>query len=106
MTQDFLIVLILGVYFISCSEKRTTLVPSPANSVAISLDIPDTSVSKDELFYDTKKSRWTLNDQLYSGYAVSFYQDSTLREKFGILKGRKQNRAIHFYPDGRYKVLS
>lgn len=107
MIQNFLIILILGVFLISCSEKRTSTIPPPINSVNTFLeDVPDKIIDKSKLFYDTKKSLWTLNDQVYSGYVVSFYPDSTtLKERFGILKGRKQNQAIHWYPDGHYKYI-
>lgn len=106
MNQYFLIVLILGVCLISCAEKRTSIISSPTNSADILLAIPDTTVDKSKLYYDTKRSLWTLNDQLYSGYTVSFYPDNTLKEKFGILKGRKQNRAIYWYSDGHYKRVA
>lgn len=106
MNQFFLKVLVVGVYLLSCSEKRTSTIPSTTNSIDLILAVPDTTVNKSELFYDTKKSRWTLNDQLYSGYAVSFYSEGSLKEKFGILKGRKQNQAIHWHSNGHYKHVA
>lgn len=46
-----------------------------------------------------------MNDQLFSGYAVSFYEDSTLKSKEGILNGKKENKSIHWYPDGHFKQI-
>lgn len=107
MNQNFLRVLVFGVCLTSCSEMETSTMLASADSVdTLLVDLPDKTVHRSALFYDTKKSLWTLNHQLYSGYAVSFYQDSTLKEKFGILAGRKQNQVINWYPDGRHKRVA
>ncbi|MEZ4850478.1 MAG: membrane-binding protein [Bacteroidia bacterium] len=106
MKQVFLIVLSSIVFLISCAEKKETKVsitPDPVDSL---LEIPDTMVDHSALYYHNKTSLWTLNDQLYSGYAVSFYQDSSLKDKIGFLNGRKQNQAIQWYPDGHYKQVA
>lgn len=68
------------------------------------LEIPQVIVDHSALSYDNKTSLWSLGDQLYSGYAVDYYQDSTLREKIGILDGRRQHQTIQWYPDGNYKL--
>jgi antitoxin component YwqK of YwqJK toxin-antitoxin module len=106
MNRNFLLVLILGVCFSSCSEKRTSSTHVPLNSLDTYLDVPSTLVAKSELYYDSKKSLWMINEQVYSGYAVSYYPDGTLKEKFGILNGRKQNQASQWFPDGHYKMVS
>jgi len=106
MNRYFLMILILGVLITACTEGTITKIPSPTSVVETSLDVPDTIVNKSALFYNTKNSRWTLNDQSYSGYAISFYQDSTLKEKFGILNGRKQNQAIEWFSDGHFKHVT
>ena len=106
MNRNLLKVLILGMLLGSCTEKASTKISSTKNSATTLLNIPNKIVHKSELFYDTKKSIWTLKNQLYSGYAVTYYADSTLKEKFGILKGRKQHQAIHWYADGHYKHLT
>lgn len=72
-------------------------------STDILLEIPTQIIDKSALYYNNKTSLWTLDEQLYSGYAVSFYEDSTMQEKFGILDGRKQNQAINWFPNGQYK---
>jgi len=106
MNRYFLMALVLVLLLLSCTDKTIATSPSPTNSVATLLDLPNKTVNKSALFYNKKKSVWTLNDQLYTGYAVSFYSDSTPKEKFGILNGRKQNQAIHWYADGHYKHIT
>ncbi len=88
---------------LSCSEqvKKEALVMSFKEPSC--LIIPDLEVEKSSLFYDTERSLWTLNEELYSGYATSFYEDGTLKEKIGILKGRKQNESNSWFPDGHFK---
>lgn len=99
-----LILLIFVIFLIGCKEKkevkRTTLIVSIDTLL---YSIPNRIVHKSDLLYDTKNSIWTLNNKIYSGYAVSFYSKNTLKEKFGILNGRKQNKAIQWYLDGHYK---
>lgn len=58
------------------------------------------------LLYDPKTSRWHLDDELYSGFAVSYYEDGTFKEKFGILNGRKHGQSIHCYKDGHYRLVA
>ena len=47
-----------------------------------------------------------LNNTPYSGYAVSYYSDSTLKEKIGILNGKTESQSLTFYEDGHLKQLS
>ena len=102
MTQSFLLALIYSFLLLSCNDNKQ---PKAANTLTPSyedtfLTIPDTTVDKSTLFYNNKTSLWTKNGQLYSGYAVSYYQDDILKEKIGILNGRKQNQATQWYQDG------
>ncbi len=90
--------------FISCSEQKGK--PSISDNTDLLLEVPETIVAKSALHYDRKTSVWTLNDQLYSGFAVSYYPDSNLKEKFGILHGKKQNKFIQWYPDGHFKNVA
>ena len=108
MNQNLLIVFILSTSLISCAEKTQTITTSLLTPIPFDnlLEVPNKIVDKSTLYYNTKTSLWTLDDQLYSGYAVSFYRDSILKEKIGILNGRKQNQARQWYPDGHYKQLA
>ena len=106
MRQYLTSVFIIGICIISCSEKGASSAEPEKKPRALSLVIPDTIVNKSQLYYDTKTSIWTLNNQEYSGYAVEFYHDNVVKEKFGLLNGRKQNSSIQWYEDGRYKRIA
>ncbi len=106
MKQVILVVLSFSILLVSCVEKKRTkssLTPYPIDTL---LQIPNTMVNLSALHYENKTSVWSLNGQLYSGYAVSFHQDSILKEKIGILNGKKQDQAIQWYPDGHYKQVT
>lgn len=106
MKQVILVVLSFSILLTSCAEKKKTkhaLTPYPIDTL---LEIPNTIVDLSALHYENKTSVWSLKNQLYSGYAVSFHQDSILKEKIGILNGKKQNQAIQWYPDGHYKQVT
>ncbi|MFK7926344.1 MAG: toxin-antitoxin system YwqK family antitoxin [Bacteroidia bacterium] len=106
MKHIFLILFSLGVFLSSCTEKRDAK-PSPTPDLTeLLLEVPNTIVDKSALTYDNKRSIWTLNGQLYSGYAASYYQDGTLQRKMGILEGKKQNESIEWYADGHYKQVA
>ena len=106
MKHVCLLSILLSLLLISCVEEV-----GKENSDAITLtrdtlDIPDKTVDKSALHYDNKTSLWTLNSQLFSGFALSFYPDRTLQEKVGILHGKKQNQAIQWFPDGHLKEVA
>lgn len=87
-----------------CPEKKETSTISNTNDYVF--EVPETMVSKSAIKYNNKISLWTLNDLPYSGFAVSYYPDGSLKEKFGILNGKKQNEAIKWYADGHFKNVS
>lgn len=88
---------------IACHEPKPTQVVDIVDDV---LEVPEIIVEKSKLNYIPKTSLWTLNDLPYSGFAVSYYPDSSLMEKFGIVDGKKQNEFIQWYPDGHLKNVS
>lgn len=91
---------------VSCAEKNETIIVDTNYSTDTLAQIPDTTVLAAILNYDNKTSQWTLNDQLYSGYAVSYYQDSSLKEKIRIINGKKENQSFDWYPDGHLKEVA
>lgn len=106
MKHVVLIIYTLSFLLAGCVDKpniKNSTVPNLGDPV---LDIPDRSVDLTELHFNKMTSIWTLNDQRYSGYAVSYYQPNILKEKIGFLNGRKQNKAITWFPDGHYKQVS
>lgn len=102
MKYSTVIVSLLSVFLISCLGDRETKT-NPSN---ILLKIPDITVEKSLLDYNNKISLWTLNDQPFSGNAVSYYQDSILKEKISILDGKKENQTKHWFPNGYLKQVS
>ncbi|MBX2877847.1 MAG: hypothetical protein KTR30_37350 [Saprospiraceae bacterium] len=99
------IAFMLSALIISCAENREAKRSIP-NALEILERIPDRTVNASLLHYENKTSLWSLNDQLYSGFMVSFYPDSTLKEKTGILNGKKQDQAVRWYPDGELKQVA
>ena len=102
MKYNFSILFLLMFLLTGCLVN-TEVTPEPADTL---LELPNTTVDKLALTYDHKKSLWLLDQQLYSGYAVSFHQDGILKEKIGFLQGKKQNRAMQWYPDGHLKQVA
>ena len=106
MIRNILTFIIFSLFFVSCVENTTVGISPPTSSVDSLLKVPNLIVDKSELFYNNKKSLWTLNDQLYSGFSVSYYRDSIMQEKIGFLNGRKQNKSIRWFSDGHYKSVA
>lgn len=97
--------LLLGMLLLfNCAKKQQSSTLSNGN--AIPLIVPERMVEKSILTYDNKISLWLLNERPFSGYAVSYYPNNSLKEKIGILNGKKQNEAIHWYADGHYKNIT
>ena len=88
---------------LNCTKKGEKQPLNTSVTVDTLLEIPDTTVEKSTLHYNNKISVWTLNDEPYSGYAVSFHEDSTLKEKVGILDGRKESQSTIWYADGHLR---
>lgn len=100
MNYYLLIGIITSIFIIGCSQRNTTETASTISNDIIFLEIPDTLVLKSNLKYQTSTSRWLLDNNLFSGYAVSYFEDTILSEKFGILEGKKQNEEIKYFKDG------
>ncbi|WP_424000167.1 toxin-antitoxin system YwqK family antitoxin [Maribacter sp. IgM3_T14_3] len=103
MSVQFRSFLFLSLLWIGCSEQKGKISQYGSED---NVELPETIVTKSEITYNHKISLWTLNDRPYSGFAVSYYPDSTLMEKFAILRGKKQNKSIQWYPDGHLKNVT
>lgn len=90
---------------IGCSRQNENY-PQGSTEADLVLEVPERIIVKSTLTYNHEISLWTLNDLPYSGFAISYYPDSSLMEKFGILNGKKQNEAIQWFPDGHYKNMA
>ena len=94
------------VLFASCSDSYDEI-ERVEIKVDTTLVVPNIVVEKSKLNYNPKSSLWTLNDSLFSGYVVSYYaNDILIKEKMGILNGRRHGSSIHWYPNKRYKSFS
>ncbi|MEN2284324.1 membrane-binding protein [Algoriphagus sp. SE2] len=97
--------LILGVFLLTCcAEKQKN--HSQRTDGTIELIVPEIIAAKSDLTYDHKTSLWLQNGLPFSGSAVSYYPDNSLKEKIGIANGKKQNETIQWYEDGHYKNIS
>ena len=95
--------LILG----SCSTKAKKDTFKLSNDDAIGdIQIPMVINDKSKLLYNRKTSLWTMGGERFSGYAASYYPDSTLKQKIGIFEGRNQNESIDWYYNGLVKQSS
>ena len=97
------IVILLNILITSCVQNNDKKTLQLANSTNIFAEIPNLSIDKTNIKYNNKTSMFLLDNQPFSGYIVSFYQDSTLKEKIGIFNGKKQNRATFWYSSGALK---
>lgn len=92
---------------VSCNEKKSKeTIETPTADIDTLIEIPSITVDISLLHYDNKTSTWTFNSKLYSGYAVSYFQDSTLEEKTGFLNGRKQNQSTLWFSDKHLKRIT
>jgi len=98
--------LLLGALLANCNEKEEVETFRDNSFTGSLTEIPNVTVDKSVLQYNNKISLWLLNEQPYSGYAVSSHEDSTLKEKISILDGRKENQTKHWYPKGNLKQVA
>lgn len=83
------VLLLLGVLLmISCAQQidKKTVESSTKNTDTL-VEVPNVKVEKLLLYYNNKTSLWTLNDQLYSGYAE---EKGILSHKWHLVIGTQQ----------------
>ena len=100
------ILFLLLILVASCTEKTDIKNVEAAILSDTLVEILDTTVDISLLQYENKTSLWTLNSQLYSGYALSHYDDGVLKEKTGFLNGKKQNQSTLWFPDKQLKRIT
>lgn len=96
-----LVLIVLSAFFLGCTDNNAPDNLDVIKQLNTSVEIPDVVVDKSTLHYDNQVSFWTLNNELFTGYAVVYHQDSTLKEKAGFFNGKKQGEAITWYPGGQ-----
>ncbi len=103
MNWNISFALIIGAFLLGCSEKRISTVQSLEISDGTALSVNGPTIDKAELRYDRNKSLWILDSQLFTGFAVSYYSDGSIKERFGLLDGRKESQATYWYSNGQVK---
>lgn len=106
MRYLFLLVFILSLLQFGCTGNEKTPVSESSKSKETLIELPNKTIDISELNFDRKTSIWTLNDQLFSGYAVGYIQDTIISEKIGFLNGKKEKEATLWYPDGHLRQVS
>ncbi len=99
-------IFLLSILVVSCTKNKEAKISQNNSSTDAVIEIPNMTVDKSVLRYDNKIPLWTLNEQPYSGYAISYHPDSTLKEKTGILNGRKEHQTKQWYSDGQLKQVA
>ena len=100
----FRLLLAFNFLLVACAERNENSMSKKQSGFLVK--VPDITFEKSALIYDHQRSRWTLCDRPFSGYAISYYPDSSVKEKFGVLNGRKQNKFIQWFPDGHVKSVT
>lgn len=105
MKHTIPLIFLVAVILSSCNDNSESKRPNQSIELYNSIELPRLTVEKSMLYYNNNLSTWTMNDQPFSGYAVDYYPDSTLKEKIGIFDGKKQNQSIKWYPDGHLRQI-
>lgn len=96
----FLPIALLSLFLsFGCEEQRVVQNSPPA----VDTLIPDTTVAFSDLHHIKNTAVWTLAGHPYSGYATSFFQDSTLSQQVGFSQGKKEGKAYRWHPDGHLR---
>jgi antitoxin component YwqK of YwqJK toxin-antitoxin module len=106
ITMRNLMYTLLIFVLVSCGQAPEKDVINLEKETPNSFEVPSNTIDKSKLVYHNKNSIWTLDGEKFSGYAVTYFPDSTLKQKIGILAGRKQNKTIDWYPNGQIKHIA
>lgn len=89
-----------------CNKKNNKNLIKLSNTKFILYQIPNINVDKSQIKYDNFSSIYSINNKPFCGYMVSYFKDTIIKEKIGILNGKKHNQATFWYPDGKLKLIS
>ena len=91
---------------VSCGQASIEEVETPRKEAISNLEVPSNIIEKSRLVYDNKISIWSLDGEKFSGYALTYFPDGTIKQKMGILEGRKQNETKDWYANGQIKHIA
>lgn len=103
--KQYSLLIFLALIFVGCSQPTNKKGATTTEKKAAVQAIPDNTIDKNELVFKKENSRWYYNDTLFSGFAISKYENDSLLQKIGILNGKKENVCIDWYPNGKMKTL-
>ncbi len=90
---------------ISCSDHIAKDTSADLTEVKVEIvDIPNRKIEKSAAIYDKQSSQWTYENQLFSGYLVSYYPDSTVKESMSVYNGKLESETKQWNPNGRIKL--
>ncbi len=105
MKYSFGILIILGL--LCCEEEKKEILEIKSEQVIVeALEVPNRLIPDTLASYDRHNSLWTINKEPFSGYVVSKYPDGSMKEKVGVLNGKKQNRTTKWFANGELKMLA
>ena len=96
--------LIVCFIVICCSyHKKANLNSASKEAVIKPLKINDTIVGVNDLVYHRETSVWEIDNKPFSGYAVTKFENDSLKRKFGVLNGKKQNEDVTWFKTGKIR---
>lgn len=104
--MKYFIPVVLLFLAVGCKDHTPVSVSHIPPVVDTLVVIPDTTVAFSELQHIKNTSVWTWNGQPFSGYAISFYQDSSLSQQVGFSQGKKEGKASRWYPAGHLRQIA
>lgn len=106
MNYIFLVVSTCCGLLFSCTGSIESKSKNVQNGRNLTEKIPDRKTDLSKLYFNRINSCWTLNGEVFSGYAVSYYDDGTIKEKIAIWQGQKHGQSLRWFPDGHLHQLT
>ncbi|MEM9546248.1 MAG: membrane-binding protein [Bacteroidota bacterium] len=106
MKRLYWVGIFLGMLLSGCVENSKEELVVMRSSLETQVKIPETIIDRSRIEYHRNSSIWVLNNRRYSGYIVSYYPDSLMKEKIGVSQGKIQGPAFKWYPDGHLKEVA
>lgn len=91
---------------LSCTNGEHNESKSIIKETIEPLEISGSTIVMELLTYKRETSTWALNDIPFTGYAISRFENDSLKQKFGILNGRKQNNDSVWFPNGKINSIT
>lgn len=97
--------LLIFIFLIGCDNTANK---KDITAGAIAKTQIDTAVvvNKDSLILNGNKGVWSYKEQPFTGYAVRFYSNDSLKERTGFLNGKKQGVYNVWFENGVLKLES